>query len=274
MNALDTPLAVLRQLLTRGSMLTSLGNEALARIRVLEYQEALRTAEMQNLGFITNLGYSSYPPPYGEIPQPVPIPEHFDETPTKLTDLGLGELPTVLSVIEPIPPAADSPKRVRLPKVKQKRPIAKPIPRRIPTKPAVTDPAKYCPVCRWRFPAAYTDSELRRHMTLSTANRCKEDIADYREAQRMARKRRQEQQQLKPYIEETSLTAQYGGVRLCPHCKISLEPGFTPLNKKTHIEACAQPRIRPTAIRTDPSDPFELGLSLLKKRRIVVEDSI
>ena len=228
---------------------------------------------MQNLGFITNLGYSSYPPPYGEIPQPVPIPEHLDETPTKLADLGLANSPAAAAVIEPIPPAAESPNRVRLPKVKHKRPIAKPIPRRIPTKPAVTEPARYCPVCRWRFPAAYTDSELRRHVALSTANRCKEDIADYREAQRMARKRRQEQQQLNPYIEETSLTAQYGGVRLCPHCKINLEPGFTPLNKKTHIEACAQPRIRPTARRADSSDPFELGLSLLKKRRIVVEDS-
>jgi len=268
MNALDTPLAVLRQLLTRGSVLTSLGNDTLAQIRGVSYEQATRTAELQNLGLITNLGYSSFPPPYGQAPQPMPVSDDFDETPTKLADLGLGATPTVPN--QPRPPAAQKREAVRLPKVKQKRQVVKPMPQPVST--TVSEPAKYCPVCHWRFPATYTDTEIRRHTAFSATNRCKEDIADYRESQRTARKRRTPQQR-NPHLGEQSLAAQYGGVRLCPHCKLSLESGFTPHSKKTHIEACAQPRVRPAARHSDPSDPFALGLSLLKKRRVVVEDS-
>lgn len=273
MNALDTPLAVLRQLLTRGSVLTSLGNDTLTQIRGVSYGQSIWTAELQNLGFITNFGYSSFPPPYGQAPQPIPVPDNLDETPTKLADLGLGETFTVAAPNQAPPSTSQKREAVRLPKVKQKRQVAKPIPQPASVNTTVSEPAKYCQVCHWRFPATYTDTQLRRHLALSAANQCKEDIAEYREAQRNARKSRQTPQKCNPYLEEQSLAAQYGGVRLCPHCKLSLESGFTPHSKKTHIEACAQPRVRPTARRADPSDPFALGLSLLKKRRVVVEDS-
>ena len=255
---------VLRQLLTRGSLLTSLGGDHLTHLQNVAEEQETWTKDVQNLGFITNLGYDSYPAPYGQPPRIQPVSEDIDETPTRLKDLGLTAPPPVSTVSYKRKRPEPRREPVRLPKAKKVR-KGKPT---LPELMSSDAPVRLCPVCKWQFPATYTDLDLRRHHDLSLLHLCSQDIIQYRESQRALKKRLSELH-ANQLSAEQNLTAHYGNVRLCPHCKRRFDSSTSPSGKKTHIDACSQTRMRH---RTDMrNDDMGLGIPLLKKPKIAVQ---
>ena len=208
MNAPEVSFEVLRLLLTRVSLLTSFDASHLEDVQQVKREGAVYSKDIQNLGFVTNFGYESYPVPHGKPPKYHPVTEEYDLVPTKLKDLGL-----LLHVNNTSESAKRRKKRtrkssIRLPKVKRSRTI----------------PAEAtCP----SISTSYTDTDIRTHFDLPT-----EDINLSLEATKTLKRRKN----------DGNKKQNYANLKVCPNWKKRMD--LTPAGKKTHVEVCGRNRTR------------------------------
>lgn len=178
MNALDT----LRQLLTRGSLYTSLGNESLLRIRQVPYFPAQSDRAKQ----VFSIHYESASPP------------------SKSVSAGKSD------------EVAEN-----------------------------ADFGEICPICKWHFPAIYSEADRQRHISLQT---CQTDKAEHKKLQSEVKKMSQRLEKEPIFLsEDTELSRKYREMRTCPKCSKQME-GFWGQLKKRHLEECGKRECRPADV--------------------------